>query len=146
MALQQRQPGGQGRPPARRALHLDRAQVLLDDGVADRQPQPGALTGWFRGEKGLKDFSEVLWLDARAGVINLDDQLRRTTVRAVAGGGAQRQRTAVRHGLDRVQQYIEQHMFDVRAIQCPARRPINQALKPIGKRYNTVTDTSLPVA
>src|SRR5438094_4584285 len=71
----QRQPDREGRPAARRALGADVAAVLLDDLVADREPQPGAFADGLRREEGIEDAAEHVGRDAGPGVADGDDGL-----------------------------------------------------------------------
>src|SRR5687768_3238786 len=62
-------------------LHVDASLVVLDDFLADRQPQAGTLRlalarGALRREEGLEDFRLKLFGDPRAGVDDLKLQLR----------------------------------------------------------------------
>ena len=80
--------GAAGRPPPSRptgrvmmkvvpladlALDVDAAVVLLDDGVADGQAQPGALADALGREERIEDAGAVLGPDARARVGDADD-------------------------------------------------------------------------
>ena len=53
-------------------LDLDRAAVLLDDPVADREAQPGPLADRLGGEERVEDPLADRRVDAAAGVGDLD--------------------------------------------------------------------------
>ena len=60
-------------PDAGRALGVDRAAVVLDDAVDERQPQPGAdAVARLGGEERIEDARQVLGADAGAGVGDRD--------------------------------------------------------------------------
>ena len=63
-----RQIDGKGRPLPHFALDGDISPALLDDSVAGRQSQPGALPLVFRGEKWLEDLLLHFRRNAHAGV------------------------------------------------------------------------------
>src|SRR5947207_2173827 len=75
LAMDDRQREEEGAPAVDRALDADRAAVLLDDPLDDRQPQPGALTIGVLGRAGTVERVEDVWhvvrRDADAAVLDL---------------------------------------------------------------------------
>ena len=64
-----------------RAVAGNRAAVLLDDAVGDRQPQAGALADVLRREERIVDARQLLGRNARAGVADLDRRRRLASAR-----------------------------------------------------------------
>src|SRR5574341_2103407 len=89
----------ESRPAAGRALDVDRATVLLDDGAHDRQAEARASRLPVR-EEGLEDPPPHLLRHAAAAVLHADD-------RPPGPAGAQEaERAAARHGLQGVRDEI----------------------------------------
>src|SRR5215467_3904572 len=63
-----RQVNTEGRSCSERSIEFDRAVMVFDDLVADRESQPCALAYFFRGEERFEDASAVGFLDPAAGV------------------------------------------------------------------------------
>jgi hypothetical protein len=94
----ERQADFEGAALTRPAIHGYFAAVILDDALADRQPQ--AETAFFLGGvKGLEDFRQFLLVHAGAGISDGNDQRRWIFLAALR---ADPQRTALGHGVDGV--------------------------------------------
>src|SRR3712207_2173394 len=63
----------EGRPVVEAAVNADRAAVALDDAVADREAEAGALPDRLGRKKRVEDFAEVLGGDAAPRVGDGDD-------------------------------------------------------------------------
>src|SRR3546814_17721428 len=63
---------GEGRALAGHRIGEDVPARLLDDAVAGREPQPGALAGFLGGEEGLENLAEMFGRDARAGIAHTE--------------------------------------------------------------------------
>src|SRR5437762_3746064 len=110
--------GHDGATP-RVALHLDGAAVLLEDPVADGEPEPEALV--FRGEERVEDPRTYLRGDPGALVHHLgldhaplshaEVDLAEEGVEAHAG--RERQPPAGRHGVDRVAHEVVKHLDEL---------------------------------
>src|SRR6476661_2070229 len=108
------QPHGELGKLADLALNLDRPAMLLrDDVVADREAQPGALSGRLGGDEGLEQLVAHLRRDAGAVVAHLDlDRLAE-----IAGGDADGRRitgtafgpVSLARRVEAVAEQIEQH-------------------------------------
>lgn len=123
---------GEGRPLADLGLHVDPPLVVLDDFLADGQPQPGplglAVAGRAPGgEEGLEDLADVLLRDARAGVDHLEPNLvaglavESTTLgrRRLDGD---RPAAAAEHGVSGVDEQVEQDLLQLDRVP-PDRQP-----------------------
>src|SRR5512134_1544838 len=69
----ERQRQREARPLPDRAVAGDRAAVLLDDAVGDREAEAGSLADVLGGEERIVDTRQLLLRDARSGVGHLDD-------------------------------------------------------------------------
>src|SRR5207247_7678696 len=70
--VRRRKRNRKGGPLARTAFDPDVSLVILDDSIADRKPEPGALPGRLRREKWLEDLRLDLFGDPGARVADLD--------------------------------------------------------------------------
>src|ERR1039458_4014291 len=102
---QRRQFHREGTPLSALALHTDRAAVLIDDGVADREPKACTLSKRSSCEEGIEDLVEVFLRDPFSGISDAKQHL--------AGGllSEDVDRPAVRHGVHGVEQQIDEHLF-----------------------------------
>src|SRR5438445_10816250 len=113
----QGQPDREGRPAARRALGADVAAVLLDDLVADREPEPGPFADALRREEGTEDAADHVGRDAGAGVADRDDGASVLHARLDGDGARPGDR------LRRVGKEIQEHLVELRANALDRRQP-----------------------
>src|SRR2546426_848258 len=97
---------------ARLALARQRPAVALDGGVHEREPEAGAVLA-LRREEGLQAALPDLVRHAGAGVADLESHL------GAFLACAHRDRTALRHGVDRVEDQVGEHLPD------PGRVPLD---------------------
>src|SRR6266571_4437004 len=98
-----------GGPLARTAFNPDVSLVILDDAIADRKPEPGALPGRLRREEWLEDLRLDLCGDPGTRVADLD-------LDPVAGGqtrGDPDRAGLALHGLLRIDQEIHQDLLEL---------------------------------
>src|SRR5262249_10459283 len=107
------------------AINPDASLALLDDAVDSREPQAGPLADALGGEKGLKDMILNLLRHALAGIGDREtDVAARLDVEMSAGiflvevhcAGFDRDAAAVRHGVARVQDKVENDLLDLSRI------------------------------
>ena len=107
---------------ARRAVDKDEAAGLLDDAVHGRQAEPGAGAELLGREERLEDAFEVFLRDADPGIGDLDQHViagrhdfgaapQRRRLRHI--GGADRQRSAARHRVARVDGKVDDDLFEL---------------------------------
>src|SRR5712691_3208005 len=101
------------RPGARHTPEIDAAAVLLHDLVRDGQPEPGARG--LRGEERVEDAVGRRGRNPRSAVLDLDlhatveaTPRARGRIAALAPAQAEREPAALRHGLQRVGQQIDE--------------------------------------
>src|SRR5581483_3816424 len=80
-AALRRQHNREARQPSRIALDADLAAVVLDDAVAHRKPEAGALAHVLGGEERIEHLADVLGGDAGAVVFEFDAQMARLAAR-----------------------------------------------------------------
>src|SRR6185312_13271047 len=105
-----RDPDGEAGPLARSGLDLDGPVVLLDDPVADREPQPGPLAQRLGGEERVEDPIADRRIDAAAGVGDLDPDPLAPGI----GPGPDRDRAAIAAGVDGVHQQVDYDLVEPR--------------------------------
>src|SRR5690606_28216289 len=94
--------------PARLALHLDDAVVLLHDAVGDGQPHARAALA-LRREQGLEDPRPYARAHPDAGVLDLGDRPA-----CGVGEGAEAEEPAGRHRLHRVEDEVDEDLAQLR--------------------------------
>src|SRR2546425_1145149 len=98
-----------GGPLARAAFDPDLSLMILDDAIADRKPEPGALPDRLRREKRLEDLGLDLFGDPGSRVADLDlDPVSRSQTR----GDLDRAGPAL-HGLLRIDQEIHEDLLEL---------------------------------
>ena len=91
--------------------------MLLDDLVADREPEPRAFADGLRREEGIEDAADDVACDARAGVPDRDDGA------SVLHARLDRDRARPGDRLRRVRKEIQEHLVDLRSNAFDRRQP-----------------------
>lgn len=86
------------------AFDGDVAAVVFDEPVADRKTQSHAFDLALGGEEAVKNFVKMLFPDAAAGVGDVNHNI------AALGGGADRQHSAMGHGVARVGDHVQKDL------------------------------------
>src|SRR5712691_28928 len=107
--LRRRKGNRKSGPLARSAFDPDVSLMVLDDAIADRKPEPGALADRLRREKGFEDLGLDLFGDPGSRVADLDlDSVPLSQTR----GDLDRAGPAL-HGLLRVDQEIHEDLLEL---------------------------------
>ena len=128
------------RAPVDLTIHFNPAAVLLDDPVGGRQPEARSLADVLGGEERFEDVRKVLRCDA--GPVVADAQTRpgrdRRGRRRVRARGfdercVDREPSANRHGITRVDGQVQEHLFDHAGIGANGERLLR-----VGERHDDV--------
>ena len=107
------------------AVHPDVATTLLHDPVDRREPETRSFSFLFGGEKWIENSFSCFFAHAGAGIADGQHNiLTRQHADVLAGifavefgaGGFDRQTAALRHGVTRIHDQIDQHLFDLSGI------------------------------
>jgi hypothetical protein len=91
-------------------VELNTPAVFVDDSLYDPEAQAGAML--FGGEEGIKDALEMFLGDPAPGVL-----YRNTQTRVILGGGNEERTTAPVHGLDAVQEEVQEDLAQLLGIR-----------------------------
>ncbi len=130
--------------------------MQIDDFFDHGQAEAGPGARGFGGEEGIEDAREILRGYAFAGVLNLHDDdgvagVQRAAGRSIngralsnmRGASGYRQLAVVRHGMEGIQEKIDQYLLDLRPVhlhrgQCLAEVP--DQLNALGVEINLITN------
>src|SRR5215470_14419159 len=120
-----RQEDAKGRAPAHLRFGIDKTAGLLDDAVDGGKSETCAFTDVLRRKERLKDLvHDVMWdADANIGDLNLHVVRRRHSLVVEASaflraniGGSDRQSSAVRHCITRIDGEVHDHLLELRDV------------------------------